>query len=461
MQLSVVSSFAPGEYPCHNRYMRTTSSLAIVTVLVALTRDCPAQVPDKASLRQAGIRCLQSRHLTLYTDLPTSNVVDELPQVFDLAIPQWADFFSVDLDQLQDWHVTACIMRDSQRFSNYRLLPSDLPKFLHGIQRGNRIWVREQETNYYRRHLLLHEGTHAVMNRVYGRVGPVWYREGIADLLATHSFHDGKLRLNLFPDNRKQLENSGRIHLLREQVAKGDVKQIAQIVDLPTRAFLQVDSYAWCWALQSFLHRQPKYQSLCKSLVSEMSFSDRGVTEAFLRGYQRQRAELDYEWNLFVQHLDYGYDPSQETVSFADQVEELADQRIYTFQVDAAKAWQAAGLRIPPHGQIDIAAKGQFRIVEETSTDNPRKQPVAWMCEPQGVTIEYYQGRPLGQLLAAIVPENAKAVDSRFDPQGVGRRGQLSTKSGGQLYFRVNERSDKLGDNVGQITVKVRQARPR
>jgi hypothetical protein len=34
----------------------------------------------------------------------------------------------------------------------------------------------------------------------------------------------------------------------------------------------------------------------------------------------------------------------------------------------------------------------------------------------------------------------------------------MSTKTGGQLFFRINERADRLVDNAGKITVKLRRA---
>lgn len=414
-----------------------------------------AEVPDTATLKAAGIRTLQSRHLTLYTDLPAADDVDTLPDAFDKAVPQWAKFFAVDPERLRDWHVVACVMQDGQRFIDYQLQPDSLPAFEYGMQRGNRIWVREQPSAYYRRHLVLHEGTHAVMNEVFGRVGPIWYREGIADLLGTHRYVDGRLELNAIPKNRNEVKYWGRIRIIHDDLNESGGKQIDQIVDLPSRAFLSSKAYAWSWALQSFLHRQPKYAELCKSLRDELRYSDRGVTEAFLRGYQRHRDKLDYEWNLYVQHLDYGYDSTQETIQYASEVLELEAGKIDTRTLDTTQGWQAAGIRVPPNCLVDIAARGRFQIAEERIQQQAR----VWNCEPQGVTIEYYQGRPLGKLLAAIVPEAATAQESRFDAVGVGRRGEIATKSGGQLYFRINERADRLGDNAGKITVKIRWAK--
>ena len=57
---------------------------------------------DVARLADAGIRRLTGKHLTLYTDLPTQREVDELPEVFDRAVPQWCEAVAqcVELAQL-------------------------------------------------------------------------------------------------------------------------------------------------------------------------------------------------------------------------------------------------------------------------------------------------------------------------------------------------------------------------
>ena len=433
--------------------MESSRRLLLTIAIVLLSCELFAQPVDVEALKAAGIRTLESKHLTLYTDLPPTPEVDELPKVFDLAIPQWAEFFQADAKRLATWHVTACVMKDSNRFEEYQLMPRKLPPFLHGLQRFDDIWVHEQPGAYYRRHLLLHEGTHAVMNRIFGRVGPVWYREGIAEMLGTHSYKDGKLRLNIFPADRKQVEYWGRIKIIRDDIRKNGTRQIDQIVDLPTRAFLSSDSYAWSWALQTLLHRRAEYAPICDALRKEMYRSERGVTRVFSREFQKHRSQLDLDWNLFIQHLDYGYDFSRETIVFSPTVEELTNE-ISTITVDSAKPWQATGLLIPANTTIEFAARGRYQVAVEPKADGAK----AWMCEPQGVTIEYYQGRPLGQLLAAIVPQDASSKDSRFDPEVVGRRAKMTTKTGGQLFLRINERADRLGDNVGEITVRIRRA---
>ena len=444
--------------------------LAYVLVLLSFGNlGANAELPDDETLKAAGIRKLTSKHLTLYTDLASSPDVDELPTVFDRAIPLWADFFEVGEQTFKGWRVTACIIQNKQRFEEYKLLPGNAPPFLHGLQMFDRVWVNEQPSAYYRRHLLLHEGAHAAMNRVFGRVGPAWYREGMAELLGTHRLSDGKLKLPYFPQDRKVVEHWGRIKIIQDDMRKGVVRSIPSIVNANTREFLQVESYAWSWALQSFGHAHPDFRDLFRSLQQEMYFSERGVTNKFMKEYHRRKYEMDSAWRLFLHHLDYGYDSSKETVQLSNsersqtgllpQVGPIEKNKTLSAEVDASRGWQSTGIVLPAAMQLDLAASGKFRLAVEENR-NPGKPKIEWISEPDGVTIEYYQSRPLGQLLAAVVnPADDSGITSLTRPQPVGRRARIDTQKGGVLYLRINERADQLHDNDGFIRVKLRLAK--
>ena len=147
----------------------------------------PKAALDEARIAAAGIRKLAGKHLTLYTDLASFKEVDELPQVFDLAVPQWCAYFHANPADLSDWRITAFLIKDKQPFTSAGLLPDDLPPFANGYSWGHQFWLYEQPTDYYRRHLLLHEGTHGFMQTVLGGMGPPWYAEGMAELMGTPS----------------------------------------------------------------------------------------------------------------------------------------------------------------------------------------------------------------------------------------------------------------------------------
>ena len=144
-----------------------------------------AAAVDDARAAAAGIRKLPGKRLTLYTDLAGPEI-DRLPAVFEQAFPQWCRYFKVKEGDQADWHMTGFLMKDKARFVAAGLLPDDLPPFEHGYSRGHDLWLYEQPSDYYRRHLLLHEGTHGFMNTVLGGCGPPWYMEGMAEYLATH-----------------------------------------------------------------------------------------------------------------------------------------------------------------------------------------------------------------------------------------------------------------------------------
>src|SRR5690606_10108652 len=116
---------------------------------------------ERATLSRAGLRRLEGKHVTIITDLPSSNAVDELPTVVDKAIPLLARYCGVDESRTRQWHVLAMIMQDPARFAAARLLPEGEPEFPDGLSRGYELWVHEQTSDFYRRHLLIHEVMHS------------------------------------------------------------------------------------------------------------------------------------------------------------------------------------------------------------------------------------------------------------------------------------------------------------
>src|SRR5262245_36984911 len=153
--------------------------------LVATARATEFDLPklDEGKIAAAGIRRLEGQHLVLYTDLPAANDVDELPRVFDAAVPLWCDYFAIEPSKLADWKLVASVMKDKERFVGAGLYPQSLPDFQYGFNVGSQIWVYDQPSAYYRRHLLLHEGTHAFMLCWIRGAGPQWVMAGMCCLL--------------------------------------------------------------------------------------------------------------------------------------------------------------------------------------------------------------------------------------------------------------------------------------
>jgi len=420
-------------------------SLAAVAVLSLAISAVHAREPDAAELRAAGIRRLDAKHLTLYTDTPSSSAVDDLPRVFDLAVPAWRRYFQLGEEIAPDWHLTGCLMRDKHRFQQTGLLPSDLPEFLNGYSVGREFWFFDQASDYYRRHLMLHEGTHLFMETAFGGAGPPWHFEGMAELLATHRYEQGRLMLNYFPRDRDEVPLWGRIRVIHDAAAAGQTLPLEAILSFDERSHLKVEPYSWCWGAAAFLDGHPRYgkqfRRLCRT-SAEPGFNDR-CRQLFGNDWP----QICEEWQLFAADLEYGYDLQRTAIDFAPGESLATGRRRLT--VSADRGWQNTGLRLEPGQKFRITATGRYQVADDLKI---------WWCEPGGVSICYYHGRPLGMLLAAVRPEpssTAGAINPFLQPIAVGLGTELAVPEGGTLYLRINDSAAELSDNAGELMVEV------
>jgi hypothetical protein len=402
---------------------------------------------NQQQLTSAGIRKISSQHLDLYTDLPPSVEVDELPKVFDLAVAQWCQYFHVDPARTKSWRMIGHVMARQERFAGTKLLPNDLPRFLNGYQKGWQFWVYEQPSAYYRRHLVLHEGTHAFMWWMLGSCGPPWYMEGIAEMLATHRWQDGQLTMNYLPQSREEVEQWGRIKIVRDDVRVGRSLSLMEITSYSETAHLRIEPYGWSWAACTFLDRHPDYQRWFRSLRGQLSdeAAFRRTVEQQLREQGRRLAE---QWQWYTSRLDYGYEISREAMTYT--AERQLPPAGTSVLVSAEHGWQSTGIRLAPGQACVLESSGRYQIGSE---------PKVWWCESGGVTIEYYRGHPLGVLLAAVIdPEQPLTGESALlDPQAIGLGGTISSTEGGILFLRINEHPARWKDNAGELLVTVRQ----
>lgn len=399
---------------------------------------------DEAKLPAAGIRKLVGKRLTLYTDLPPDPDVDSLPEVFDQAFPQWCAYFGKDPAGLSEWRITGVLMKDGTRFALQGLLPDELPLFDHGFCTGDKLWLYEQPSVYYRRHLLLHEGTHAFMLTVLGSCGPSWYMEGLAELLGTHRWQEGRLTLNYMPVSRHDALRWGRIKLVEDDFAARRAKRLSTIVERDWIGTSETDMYAWCWAAARFLDHHPRYQSRFRQLSALVGAAD--FSARFRQLFADDWAQLAEEWQVFVANLDYGYDVPRMALDFAPG-RPMADTTARA-TVAADQGWQNSGIRLEAGTTYRLQASGRYQVADK---------PQVWWCEPGGVSIRYYRGRPLGILLAAVRPDQPLTAGPSplIYPTVVGLGTTLTPRHSGTLYLRINDSAGELADNAGELTVEV------
>lgn len=427
----------------------------IATIEAAFSQT-PATV-NEAGVQSSGIRKLTGKHLVLYTDVPSGPEVDRLPAVFDEAVPLWAAYFGIDVSKTANWQPRGFLIHDDRRFAAHGLMPTGNVAFTNGISIGNDLWFRDQPTDYYRRHLMLHEGTHAFMLAFLGNCGPGWYMEGTAELLGTHQFDSlaHKLALNIMPRSREEVPMLGRIKLIDEARAAHHALGFEEVLNLNGRQRqLSTEAYAWCWAAAKWLDSHPRYRKSFRELAAHVN--DPQFNDVVRQKFAADWPDLLAEWQAYIAALDYGYDFERMAIEFEPGTPIAGAAQTVTIAAD--RGWQSSRAWVEAGKSYDISATGSYQIATEDIQGVARP----WVSEPGGVTIEYHDGHPLGMLLGAI-DDRGKAVSGGSptfaNPAAIGLHAVLKPTVSGTLYFRVNDSAAHLDDNRGTLVVKIEPAR--
>jgi len=408
---------------------------------------------DPEKILAQGIRTIQGKHLTLYTDIPVNADIQSLPKIVELAIPQWCAYFKIAPEKMAAWKMSVCLIQDRNKFDAAGLIPTTLPSFDHGYAFGNRLFINEQPSAYYRRHLLLHEATHAFMFENFSSAGPPWYMEGMAELLATHIWDGTRLQLRQLPKTKEAVPYWGRIKIIKNQVAEKKGLMIQEIMNFGSDAKLQLNAYAWCWAACSFLDMHPTFQKTFREHLKNIGDSSPEFSLDLVEAYGDQWFQVRQQWQVFVMNIEYGFDIAREAIDVVEvRPLELAAEVI---PVRADRGWQSTGLRVTTGMKLAITATGRFVIHRETSTEQP--QGVPWESEAGGITIRYHRGQPLGKLLIALDEPQQLGETGLSNYGAIGKGGDIMIPSNGVLYFRINDSPAELAGNTGALQVTVQQ----
>ncbi len=430
----------------HQATQPSTLCLCLVLCAVLPTACARAQGSLTSDSLPSGFSKVSGRYVDVITDLPLSDDLRELPAVFDAAVPQWCEVFDLPLDSVSTWHVKAFVMLDRQRFIADGFLPEAISHFTYGFQYGDRLWVTEQRSAYYRRHLLLHEGTHWIMARKYGRQAPPWLMEGMAEWLGTHRWDGEHLEMGIIPATREEVPYWGRTKIIQDQLADGVAPSLESILRYSDTAHQQQEAYAWSWGAVVFLKHHPDTAATFEKLLGQPLQGRDDANRWLFRQLSSKWPNLRQEWNATVGDLDYGFAPQRGMLVVSANPQLLTTPQSIT--IDVAEGWQASGSVVPAGSTISVRAEGKFIVA---------RQPKPWQCSADGVTLEYYRGQPLGRLLMTTAAPLVKEPDFSHPLAitAVGSGGTFTVAQGGELHFRINEATGDLADNSGTLTISI------
>ena len=411
----------------------------------------PDNRPDLNPQRQAAARIqrLQSDHLILLTDRATDSIED-LPALAD-ELFEYLQHVCGPLSPAPDgaeFQVTGFLMVDENRFTSAGLIPPQVVGMRHGQQFGYSFWIRNQEDDYYLRHLLLHEFVHCYMTCETRQpdIPPAWFMEGAAEIFATHRRALSGTTFGVLPENHGGFEGWGRISEIGRRLSGAATDEVTaqtvpplEAVLLPAVSLIRDDArYAYWWALCWMLSTHPEYSgdwaALCRCR-GQARFSST-MARLLTRAGHRLRAD----WLLFAESVCVGFDPTR-SYPVHRSISNAPDSE---FKLSAGAGWQDSGHVLQQGMNCDIVCRGSCILATTTAP---------WVTEPQGITLEYSMGRPLGEVLAVIVDGETGWISRRV-PLGRGRR--FVVPHSGRLWLQINDSAAQRADNSGSFTVSVR-----
>ena len=411
---------------------------------------------NTSKLAAAGINCFESKRIQLYTDL-AADEAEKLPELVDLLYDELETYFGpLPPNRARtEFQMTGYLIRDLELFRSQGLLPEEFT-FEHGVQRRNEFWVRDQEFEYYRRHLLLHEATHCFMNYTPDVDAPIWYLEGMAEYFAAHRIVNSSTRFRVMPTSSPEFEGFGRLAIIRRDVAAAKTPTVASIISWPATTFTKADPYAWSWALCAFLDGTPRYRERFQKLGA--ATQDARFEGEFLAAFPPDERDFATEWQLFLANLQYGYDLERAAIDFKTGTLLNPDQPEASVSVTAERGWQSSGVLLEAGRDYEVVAEGQFTLTQRIGDEQP------WLSEPQGISFRYFGGRPIGTLIGCVRAEEGPTggvEDSMLQTITLGKRRTFRAPLSGTLYLRLNDAWNSLSDNRGDVRVTVHEVTSR
>ena len=395
-------------------------------------------------LARAGIQRYAGKRLVLYTDI-APELARPLPKLADELFEFQTRYFGPLPRNREgtEYQVTGYIMSDRKKFQSLGLLPDDLPNFDHGRHLGYQFWMNDQQNDYYRRHLMLHEATHCFMTCETGRrnVPPVWFMEGMAEWCGTHFLKDGKARFGIFPHNKESFAGLGRITQLQNTSRDGELETVDRLLTMLPADFKQSRHYSQSWALCTFLNQHPRWSELF------LKVAIRKTSAEFMREFNTQLRphwnEIATEFALFVQSIEDGFDIERSAINFVAGSRPTSG---ITQSIDAARGWQSSRVKVEKGQQYQVTTTGRFSVAQK---------PRPWISEAQGISIRYANGYPLGRLVGRILDPAKQFASKEFS---IGNASTFNAAGTGTLYLRLNDAWNALEDNKGSVSVTVKSA---
>ncbi|MCY2963613.1 MAG: hypothetical protein NT069_08190 [Planctomycetota bacterium] len=372
-----------------------------------------------------GMGLFTSNHFELHTDMTREEAVDlleRLEKMLGLISKYWGKPAVGVIDMY--------VVKDLSKWPAGSLNPEGLAHIEAGagvtlgktMTRGDEFISKATVYAVADRGTPQHEAVHAYCVHAFGRVGPVWYAEGMAEM---GQYWRG--------DDRAVHAHRGVCEYLR----RATPMSLNEIVNGTQKTGDSWQNYAWRWALCHLLANNPNYSPRFRPLGGSILS---GQKTSFESVYGAMSEEIIFEYLLFLSHLEEGFRVDLCAWDWKSKFKALSDSATVKVRVDAGRGWQASKVIVSEGKSYDYETEGEWTL-EKDGEAVSAKGGVGGRGRLEGVLLfQEDKGYRLGK------------------PFPLGDTGTYVAAESGRLFLRCRDDWAKIDDNKGSVTVRLKLA---
>lgn len=270
-----------------------------------------------------------------------------------------------------------------------------------------------------------HEAVHAYCAQNFGRTGPVWYSEGMAEM--------GN-NWKVVPRKGQPLAVTCEQYVI-DYIKRSEPKSLNEIVNSKETTGDSWQNYCWRWALCHLLATNPNYAARFRPLGLGLLMNK---PVSFNQTYGSMDREISFEYLFFLRHFDQGYRCDLCQWDWKTKFRKPNSVRPLASKIEANQGWQASRVLVEEGQEYQISTIGEWITATES------KEVTASGDD---------SGR--GTLMGVVLYENENdeyELSAEFELGGAER---FQAPASGELFLRCRDHWHELADNSGKISVKI------
>lgn len=360
-----------------------------------------------------------SKNFLIHTDLPPAEAQDLLKKL-EIMLALIAEYWGRPPSGIIECYV----VKDLSKWQGVPLDANGLASIEGGagvtisrtMTRGDAFIAKSVVYAVADRGTPQHEAVHAYCAQTFGRTGPVWYSEGMAEM----------------GQYWRQGDKSVNAHeVVIDYLRKAEPKSLNEIVNGVERTGDSWENYAWRWALCHLLANNPNYSARFRPLgLGLLTKSDM----TFESTYGSMAKEISFEYLHFLKHVDQGYRVDLCHWDWKAKFKPNRNGVPASVKVDAAHGWQPSRLTLVKDDEYEYSCSGTW-ATDKTTTAVDANGANNGAGKLVGIVMRDYE---LGQ------------------PFELGAYGSFTATADGDLYLRCQDQWNEIADNKGKVSVRVK-----